>query len=156
LIASLPNYEELWIGWWTSLQPDWRNTGSWPLPRSPSADGSWDELLVGGKDGLFIVVMSLSWWIVECAKGEGESEESELEEALADISWVLSNLVSVLSAGDTEPTSPPASTRSLLSPSTKKSRHATSVLVSASPGGSQRRPQRTAKIGPPKKRSRVR
>jgi len=73
--------------------------------------------------------MTLSWWSIERAKGE--SEESELEEALVDVSWVLSNLVSVLSAGDTEPTSTPT-------------------------GESQCRSQRSVKVGPPKKRSRVR
>ena len=98
MISSLAAYEKFWIGWWTSLQPSWRHSDVWPLPRGPIGDGKWDELLVGGKDGLFVVVMALSWWIGESAKTPGEG--FGIMEAIADVSWVLSNLVSVLSDGD--------------------------------------------------------
>jgi hypothetical protein len=130
-ITSLHTYEQLWIGWWVSLQPDWRK-GSWPLPRDSPADGSWDKLFVGGKDGLFIVLMTLSWWITEHTKGE--AEDSELDEAITDVSWVFSNLVSALSAGDPGQPFPSSS---------------------VPPQGSQLRPQRGMRIGPPRKRSRL-
>lgn len=143
-ISSLPAYKESWATWWMSLQPDWRS-GGWPLHCSLSPVGLWNKILVGGKDGLFVVVMSLSWWIIKNA--EDKREDSKLEEATADVSWVLSNLVSVLSAGDDEQPSlsspPPLPT-------------ASPVLVSASPGGSQLQSQHATKVGSPNKRSRLR
>ncbi|KAF9779708.1 hypothetical protein BJ322DRAFT_986375, partial [Thelephora terrestris] len=85
-IKSLEKYTKLWICWWTSLQPDWRKTGRWPLPCRVPVHGGWDELLAGGKDGLFIVVMTLAWWSNAQAEMEGESHQ--LEAAIADVSWV--------------------------------------------------------------------
>ena len=102
-IPSCLTYQKFWIAWWSSIQPAWRHAENWPLPRKLSVDGPWDNLLVRGKDGLFVVVMSLLWWIIEEAKGE--SEASELNEAIADVSWVLAKLVSVLSVRGTSPTS---------------------------------------------------
>jgi hypothetical protein len=98
------------------------------------ASGPWDDILVGGKDGLFVVIMTLSWWILSGAQGEGS--DSQLEEAVADVSWVLSNLVSVLSG------------RGRPAPSSSVSR-------SVSAGRSQRPPLLAVKIGPPKKRARL-
>ena len=99
-ILSLAHYREMWIRWWKSLQPTWRcpddiSECPWPLPRKlPSDHGMlWEKLLAGGKDGLFVVVMSLSWWILKCPQ-DGE-EISELEKALVDVSWVLANMLSV-------------------------------------------------------------
>ena len=118
-ITSLHTYEKLWIGWWSSLQPDWRE-GGWPLLRG-SVDGPWDELLVGGKDGLFVVMMTLSWWIMERAKDE--SGDSELEKAIADVLWVLFNLVSTLLVGDSEQPSPSSSAQPLkVGPPRKRAR----------------------------------
>ena len=96
LIPSLSEYEDCWISWWKGLQPPWRNTGNWPLLQSHSTVDAWDKLLVGGKDGIFVVVMALSWWISKTKQGTSESQK--LTEAVADVSWVLSHLVSALSA----------------------------------------------------------
>lgn len=133
-ILSLDRYQEMWIRWWTSLQPSWRCAGdirkcSWPLPREPpSVHGPlWDKLLAGGKDGLFIVVMSLSWWVIKHGRDSGK--DSQLEEALVDVSWVLANMVSVLS-------SPALEDMPTASPSSHSNRSA-------------------VKVGPPKKRLRT-
>ena len=91
-ILSLQKYRELWVCWWTSLQPPWRHMTNWPLPRSSSTDGPWNDLLIGGKDGLFVIIMTLSWWINKSAnKGVGCS--LQLKEAVADMSWVLSKFI---------------------------------------------------------------
>jgi len=104
-ITSLDTYQAHWIAWWTALQPKWRDVGSWPFPQDPSTDDPWDELLIGGKDGLFVVVMALAWW---CIKHAAEDEPSQLKAAILDVSWVLSNLISALTTKDypPNPTSP--------------------------------------------------
>lgn len=70
----------------------------WPVLRSKSKVGTWNDLLIGGKDGIFVVVMTLSWWIHK-KKDKG----SKLTEAMTDVSWVLSQLVSTLSTKTPEP-----------------------------------------------------
>ena len=68
---------------------------AWPFPQSVPTDGLWDDILIGGKDGLFVVVLTLAWWSVELEKTEDVS--SQLDAAILDVSWVLSNLVLALS-----------------------------------------------------------
>ena len=104
-------YEGQWLAWWAALQPDWRDVTDWPFPQEFPTGGSWDKILIGGKDGIFIVMMTLSWWSIEQAKDEDES--SQLDLAIEDVSWVLSNLNSVLSTGDSGPSLlPPSASRS--------------------------------------------
>jgi len=59
-------------------------------------------LLDGGKDGLFLIVVSLGWWI----STQGLSEESKTTEAVRDVTWVIENLVSCLSTDAAAPDSP--------------------------------------------------
>ncbi|KAH9914762.1 uncharacterized protein BXZ73DRAFT_11632, partial [Epithele typhae] len=50
--------------WWCRLQPDFRcaEDFTWPLPRTVDSDSDWEDLLLGGSNGLFIAIMCLSWW----------------------------------------------------------------------------------------------
>jgi len=141
-----------------ALQPAWRvSTSGWPLSQASSTLSSWDEIIVGGKDGLFIVIMTLSWWIAERDGCEDESEGDDLllEEAMQDVHWVLSNLVSVLAAGDHEllTSSHPIGRRS--SPSTRdQSPSPSSNFCSDLPRRPKRQSEYPVKTGPPKKRRR--
>ena len=110
-IESLCKYEESWIAWWAELQPDWRNTDDWPFPQGTSTDDSWDALLVGGKDSLFVVMMTLAWWSIEYKKVGVQL--SQLDEAISDVSWVLFNLISVLSTEGSGASPPPILAKSL-------------------------------------------
>jgi len=123
----------MWISWWTALQPEWRIAYDWPFPQHVSVDDSWDNLLIGGKDGLFIVIMSLGWWCIEDAKSEGDGRASQLKAAISDVSWVLSHLVSAFSADELT-----------FYPSSSPTRSSSPV------------PQVTKKVGRPNKRSRLR
>jgi len=81
--------------------------GGWPFPQGPPTDDLWDDLLVGGKDGLFVVVMTLAWWSIKYE--DTEDEPSQLKAAILDVSWVLSNILSALKTKDytSRPASPP-------------------------------------------------
>ena len=100
-IESLSEYEKSWIAWWTKLQPNWRNMDDWPFPRAATTDDPWDDLLVRGKDGVFVIVMTLAWWSIEHTKMGVKL--SQLDAAIADVSWVLFNLISTLSTRDSLP-----------------------------------------------------
>ena len=56
------------------------------------------------------MIMSLAWWSIEYARNGDDGGASRFAAAISDVSWVLSNLVSVLSTDGSafNPVSPPA------------------------------------------------
>lgn len=106
---SLESFEKEWVAWWSAAQPEWRNTEDWPLHREDVDDPDWDELPNGGKDGLFLIVVTLGWWILV----RDPSKNSKLDDAIADVAWVVDKLITLLSAeasvSDSEGTSVPKS-----------------------------------------------
>ena len=69
--------------------------------------GDWGCLPDGGKDGLFLIVVSLGWWI----GGQHRSMESKVWDTIEDVTWVIGRLISCLATDDLSslvipPTSP--------------------------------------------------
>ena len=104
-IDSVEEFEASWIKWWTAGQPEWRDTEDWPFEMGDATGKDWCNLPDGGKDGIFVVIVSLAWWV--CARGS--SGGRKLDEALTDVTWVLDGLISYLSTCAITPDSPPAS-----------------------------------------------
>ncbi|KAH7904230.1 hypothetical protein BJ138DRAFT_964138, partial [Hygrophoropsis aurantiaca] len=50
--------------WWTHLQPSWRvpATGN-TLSRTVPEGETWEELMKGGGNGYFTVILALCWWM---------------------------------------------------------------------------------------------
>ena len=115
-IESVQVFEEQWVKWWSAAQPQWRETQTWPFERVNAAGLDWGQLLNGGKDGLFLVVVSLGWWV----HAHDPSEDSELSEAIADVTWVLKSLVSYLAADAITGSESPPNTPS---PTPRRKRH---------------------------------
>ena len=128
-IEDLEVFEEQWTAWWSAAQPRWRETESWPFEQVDATGRDWGKLPDGGKDGLFLVVVSLGWWI----HALDPSEESVLDNAIADVTWVLENLIRFLSVDIIADSDSPSDT--------------------PSPPPQKQRPHPT-KIGPPRKRAR--
>ena len=57
-------------------------------------DQDWGHLPNGGKDGIFMVIITLRWWI----HFQDLSDNSKLGDAMEDVTWVLKKLISVASA----------------------------------------------------------
>ena len=86
-------------------QLKWRDTRGWPLAREDTTGKDWGYLLDGGKDGLFLIVISLGWWV----HARDPSEESKVDDAIMDVTWVLENLISCLATSISDsPENPPA------------------------------------------------
>lgn len=83
--------------WWLATQPKWRDTTEWPLAQEEATTRNWGDLAEGGKDGLFLAVVSLGWWVL----AQDTSEDSKVDEAIKDITWVIKNLVSSLTTSTT-------------------------------------------------------
>lgn len=62
------------------------------MQEEDAAGRDWGRLPDGGKNGLFLVMVSLGWWI----HAQDPSEGSRLGDAIADVAWVINNLVSLL------------------------------------------------------------
>jgi hypothetical protein len=76
------------------MQPAWREGPEGDtLVRTVPADEDWTPLIRGGSNGLSLVVMALSWWVSAL-----DAPDSDLSEAISDVKWVLSELVTTLSS----------------------------------------------------------
>ena len=80
------------------MQPEWRDVDSWPFSQDEGNIGSWGNLIYGGKDGLYIVVVTLAWWI--CSR-DPTYKGSILNDAIANVSWVFDHLISLLLSSTT-------------------------------------------------------
>ena len=129
MIKSVQTYEDEWVQWWTKAQPDWRSVETWPCPKDDPGTEDWGSLFSSGKDGLYIVVMSLSWW----AHALDPAVDSKIYDAVSDVSWVMEQLIISLTDDDTFLDSSPST-----SPSPPSTKH-----------------HQSFKVGPPKKRRNV-
>ena len=95
-IPDVASYHEKWTTWWASCQPAWRQNKGWPLPRDDSSGGNW-SLKTGarGQNGLFLVVISTTWW---ASSIQSEADWISFDEAVDDIRWVIDQVITTLSA----------------------------------------------------------
>ena len=91
-------YIEAWTGWWGGCQPPGRATPSWPFSRESFPRAQWARFLNGGKNGIFLFVMALSWWAKSIDLG---TNLPSLTEAVEDVKWVLRQLVDMLTTPQT-------------------------------------------------------
>ena len=83
-------FGETWKSWWRALQPEWRQFGWPPAQESTSTSTDWGVVHQGGCNTLFLVLLSLSWWLV--AASEEGSDMGNVHTAVRDVSWVLKEM----------------------------------------------------------------
>ena len=123
--SKLRPYSASWVSWWKVLQPGWRNVSQWPLAQELDSESSdWTPLLLGGHNGLYLVVVSLGWWILGASKisQENPAQWTQVLDAATDVDWVFQHLLS--QASRTSPLSQKRAGVDDSSPSGKKSRNA--------------------------------
>ena len=135
---------------------------SWPFAQEEDA-GDWGDLPNGGKDGLFLVVLSLGWWI----DVRDPSKESKVDNAVEDVTWVIDNLVAFLYADTINPESstdvhpdsnantvaPDSPTTQPCMPQREQSQKKQLQWKPAQESRSQKKQSGLLKIGPPAKRA---
>jgi len=92
-ISDTAVFAEKWKGWWIKCQPSERTQMPWPFPREPCPDLDWGKLQNGGMHGIFLFVISLSWWATSL---DSSVPPAEIIEAVDDLSWVLCQLATSL------------------------------------------------------------
>ena len=92
-IDKAPAYASTWREWWSLIQPDWRTDGvTWPMLKKDVEDEKWTDAMKGGMNGIFLAILSVSWWYAQCGAGD---ERNECKEAILDICWVLERMIKV-------------------------------------------------------------
>lgn len=76
------------------MQPQWRGVDEWPFSREDT-NCDWSPLLQGGVNGLYLVVISLGWWILAAWKVNEEkpAEWTQVIDVLRDVDWVFERLL---------------------------------------------------------------
>lgn len=86
---DVTNFGRQWKAWWAALQPSWRDTANWPFDRAISGDEDWCTLRWGGSNGVFLILLSLSWWWTQ----ESGNTRQSANDAVQDVCWALGSIV---------------------------------------------------------------
>ena len=88
-IEDEEDFAARWQLWWNDLQPAWRvSSANGALRRD--GNGPWDSLAVPGTNGMFLVLISLSWWRTIALATRATLEQCD--ECTRDVLWVLQKM----------------------------------------------------------------
>jgi hypothetical protein len=96
-IKDLASFEAGWWNWWKGLQPIWRSVVEVEGPLTAThrevtdGEGGWAGVDRHGQNAFLTVLSCLVWWGTALNGCQGESESWTA--AVADVHWVLTNLV---------------------------------------------------------------
>jgi hypothetical protein len=78
--------------WLITIMPDWRGD-QWPMVRTKPVDvedTTWKELRRGGRNGVMLYVIALSWWLTQ---GHDASSRRQAEAVVEDLAWAVGETV---------------------------------------------------------------
>jgi hypothetical protein len=78
-----------WRDWWDTLQASWHSGGSGPSHRDCPANADWKILQHGGTNGIFIILMCLSWWNKAMTS---LTHREVFDAAVEDVAWALEHV----------------------------------------------------------------
>ena len=84
-------YGNRFIGWWENLQPSWRKNDldtCFPLSRDVPNGETWQSLRKGGTAGVYVVIVSLSWWV----KAQSLDRDVNAWSVVDDLLWVIQQM----------------------------------------------------------------
>jgi hypothetical protein len=81
------------MAWWIALQPEWRIANDGSFNYEVPADEDWRVLHKGGKTGLYIVVVALSWWVGALTPA---IPSFRAWTAVHDVQWVINQIFAKL------------------------------------------------------------
>ena len=89
-ISDTGAYGRMWIAWWMACQPSWRKNCGWPLPKDRGSNTKWGKLAARSQNGIFILVVSTTWW---AASLKPTDLRDTFDEAVEDMRWVIEQLI---------------------------------------------------------------
>lgn len=88
-IKDEQDFAARWQVWWKDLQPSWRvSSADGALRRD--GNGPWDSLAVPGNNGMFLVLITLSWWRTIALASRATL--AQCDECTRDVLWVLQKM----------------------------------------------------------------
>ncbi len=95
-IEDIESYGANWQTWYMSILPNSRvGQRHWPPLKQALKDlRDWKDLMKGSKQGVVMLLLSLSWWDAQATK---KKERSMVSSALQDIVFVVRQLAANLS-----------------------------------------------------------
>lgn len=94
-IEQVQTFVPSWWAWWETLQPEWRVKSGRPFSQQlPQGGETWQSICKGGVNGFFIVILTLSWWLVSIG---GVFDDDEFSQAFDDMLWVTDCMISTQS-----------------------------------------------------------
>ena len=89
-VANVGVYAATWISWWSACQPPWRQSEEWPLSREAPDHAKWGKLTARGQNGVFLLVMSTTWWAFALKSSD---DRRVFDEAMDDLRWVIEKIL---------------------------------------------------------------
>jgi hypothetical protein len=85
-IPDHAKYATAWWTWWITHQPKWHEAQK--LLRDTHKGEEWSQLCRGGSNGIFMLILSLSWWL-----GVIGELSNDILKAIRDVLWVFDQLL---------------------------------------------------------------
>ena len=104
-------FSEALKSWWYAMQPEERGEQGQNRLASPIPLTSWTSLAKSGRNGFFLIVMSLFWWRCALDNISGDALTSackDWENLVGDVAWALHEIVAC-NKGDGSPSESPSS-----------------------------------------------
>jgi hypothetical protein len=83
-------YSNTWFAWWRACQPPWRQSQEWPFQKEAPDTAKWGKLAARGQNGMFLVIMSTTWWALSL---KSANDQRIFGEAVDDIHWVVKQVL---------------------------------------------------------------
>ena len=105
-IEDINIFSEAWWTWWSALQPENRSQDT-----IPTVDMDWKKLRKTGKNGLPLVMLTLTWW------GKASGCDEEWRRAVKDVHASI-NCMKDQCAGEARPSNVPLASSSIANSTT--------------------------------------
>lgn len=93
-IDDLPTFFVTFKHWWVVVQPQWRQSNTWPLSRE--SGGNWNALMKGGPAGLNVIIISLAFWTGSVKKNGNAQAAAQLQVLRDDVTWVMGQVATAV------------------------------------------------------------
>ncbi|KAK6996614.1 hypothetical protein R3P38DRAFT_3221658 [Favolaschia claudopus] len=110
-IVNPDAFGKTWWEWWIDINPEWRGTDRRLKRGGEDEEGRWDCLDLYGQNGFLNVLITLKWW-----RDALEEISPDWEEAVDDVTWVLSAMESDINMKNTSPVTQPSKSPSPTEP----------------------------------------
>jgi len=98
-IKKLDVFQMAWLAWYNALLPEWNRDANFKAMRRSSPallkNETWSSFSVRGNSGVYLLIVSLSWWLTE-SQHQYATQRASCVLAINELNWVLQQLTGSL------------------------------------------------------------